>query len=192
MKWIINILLLLLIAFLGYWLYSSIKEPIDFQHDMKVKKKAVIERLKDIRTSQELYRTIKGDYASSFDSLVYTLKNDKIVDIAVFGDPDDPENMDKVTRDTTYYNAIDSVTSMGIPLDSLKYVPFGKDNFVMTTDTITHQKVLVHVIEVGTPWKNFMGKYADPRFSKYDNSYDPEAMIKFGDLEEPSISGNWE
>ena len=37
-----------------------------------------------------------------------------------------------------------------------------------------------------------MGKYADPKYAKYDQSYEPAKRIKFGDLNKPNISGSWD
>jgi hypothetical protein len=37
-----------------------------------------------------------------------------------------------------------------------------------------------------------MGKFADISFKKFDNRYDPESRVKFGDLNSPSLTGNWE
>ena len=78
-------------------------------------------------------------------------------------------------------------------MDSLRYVPYtdGKA-FEIAADTMTYQSTLVNIVEVGTRWKNFMGKYASTNYSKYDNSYDPNRMLKFGDMNAPNLAGNWE
>ena len=109
------------------------------------------------------------------------------------GDPDDPTNADKFQRFVTYSPAIDSINALGINLDSLKYIPFSDGMaFEIAADTIEYQKTTVSVVEVGTKWKNFMGRYADPRYGKYDSKYDPNKTIKFGDMLKPNLSGNWE
>lgn len=192
MKAVINIVLLALIGLLVYMLVNSIKEPIAFEEAKYRRSGAVIERLEDVRTSQELYKSIKGEYTASFDSLKYVLKYDSIPFVKVEGDPDDPGNLDKVTRDTIYFSAIDSIQSLGISLDSLHVVPFtdGK-TFAMQADTLTYQSSKTHVLEVGTKWKYFMGPYAHRRYTKYDKMYEPDASLKFGDMYKPSLSGNW-
>jgi hypothetical protein len=192
MKSIINIVLLVIIAFLVYMLINSIKEPIAFEDAKNLRSGAVIERLEDIRTSQELYKSIKGKFASTFDSLTYTLKNEQIPFVKIEGDPDDIGNLDKVTRDTIYFSAIDSINALGINLDSLHIVPFSKgDKFTMQADTLTYQSALTNVLEVGTVWKSFMGPYANRKYTKYDKTYEPNARLKFGDMNKPSLSGNW-
>lgn len=192
MKVVINLVLILLIALLGYMLYNAIKDPIAFQEAKEYRKGVVVNKMEDIRTAQEMYRDIKGKFAGSFDSLAYVLRNDSIPFEQIIGDPDDPTNMELVTRTVTYSSAYDSIRVLGINLDSLRYVPFaGGKTFEIAADTMTYQSTLTNVVEVKTFWKEFMGKYADERFTKYDNMYDPNMPMKFGDLSKPTLSGNW-
>jgi len=191
MRSIINIILLLLIALLIYTLYSIIKEPITFQEAKDARKTIVVNKLKDIRTSQEMFRDITGEFAPNFDTLVSVLKTDSIRFERVEGDPDAD---DKFIRTIYYKNALDSITAMNINLDSLRYVPLASKGteFSISADTLTYQKTLVNVVEVGTRWNTFMGKYGSEKYTKYDNSYMPTAMLKFGDMNTPNITGNWE
>ena len=153
----------------------------------------MIDRLIQIRQAQELYRNITGEFAPTFDTLNDVLKNGKIMNISVFGDPDDPENLEAIRYDTTYDDAINSVVEMGLNLDSLRYIPYSNGKpFDIWADTLTYQKTLVPVVEVGTIRTNFMGKYGDIKYARYDNSYKPSSIIKFGDRQAPNTSGNWE
>ena len=193
MRYVINIILLILIVLLAYMLYNSIKEPIAFGDEKKARKTAVVSKLETIRKTQEIYRVIKGDFAGSFEDLENVLTNDSIPFIKVIGDPDDPTNADKFEKIVTYSAAIDSIRSLGIDLSSLSSVPFSEGKtFEISADTIEYQSTNVAVVEVGTKWKHFMGKYADPKYAKYDSKYDPNRTIKFGDMNKPILSGNWE
>jgi len=109
-------------------------------------------------------------------------------------DPDDPTNADKFTKLVTYTPARDSIAGLGLGnVDSLKYVPFsGGKLFNIDADTLTYQSTLVSVTEVFTRWEDFMGKYASPRYSKYDSGYEPKAKLKFGDMSKPNLGGNCE
>lgn len=193
MKTIISAVLVLLIGLLGYMLYLNIKEPIAFQKVKNDREDVVVAKLKEIRKAQEIYRDIKGQFASDFDSLSYVLKNDSIKFENIIGDPDDPTNSNFI-RTVTYSAAYDSIQSMGINLDSLRFVPYADTGatFSIDADTLTYQSTLVSVVEVGTRWKDFMGQYGSVRYSKYDNSYDPNKMLKFGDMNAPNVTGNWE
>ncbi|MDX1479359.1 MAG: hypothetical protein R3301_16705 [Saprospiraceae bacterium] len=194
MRIVINLLLFALIIGLGYLMYANIKEPIAFKAEKEKRERAVVDKLKKIRTAQEHYRSITGSFANSFDSLAHVLKTGQFMVINVQGDPDDP-NFDPsmITYDTVYFPAFDSIRSLGINVDSLPYVPYGEGaTFDIQADTLTYQKTLVNVVEVGVLRKVFMGDYADARFSKYDNGYNPNSRIKFGDMNTPNTAGNWE
>ncbi len=190
MRSIISLILLLVAGFLAYTLYTNIQEPIAFQAEKATRLDKVTGHLENIRKSQEIYRTITGEFAPTFDTLSMVLKNDSIPFINIVGDPDDPTK--EFTKTITYSSALDSITALNINLDSLRYVPYSASKeFNMTADTITYQQTLVQVVEVGTRYKEFMGKYASQKFTKYDNSYDPNALLKFGDMSKPTLSGNW-
>lgn len=185
---------ILVAAILGgiYLLIASIREPIAFNKEKNQREAAVIEKLKQIRQAQEMYRSITGVYASHFDSLADVLTNGQFMIIQAFGDPDDPSNP-VVTRDTMYRKAKDSVNVLGWNVDSLRFVPFGKGaSFDISADTLTYQSTLVSVVEVGVQRKVFMGPYADRRFARYDDRYDPDSRIKFGNMHAPNTAGNWE
>ncbi|MEE9439115.1 MAG: hypothetical protein V3V14_08960 [Saprospiraceae bacterium] len=190
MKYIINLVLLFLIGLLAFMLYSSIKEPVAFGNAKKYRKDIVVNKLQEIRTSQELYKSIKGEFAPSWEALIHTLKTDSIPLVKILEDENDSQKFEKFI---TYSSAFDSIKSLGLNLDSLSLIPFGKGkSFEIAADTIEYQKTIVSVVEVGTKWKNFMGKYADIKYSKYDNKYDPNSTIKFGNMNKPNLSGNWE
>ena len=193
MRYVVNAVLLVAIVLLAYMLVNSIKEPIAFGEAKEYRKNKVVNKLETIRKAQEIYRYIKGEFAPSFEELASVLKTDSIPFEKIIGDPDDPTNADKFERFVTYSPAIDSIRALGIQLDSLKFIPFGNGKtFDIAADTIEYQKTMVSVVEVGTKWKNFMGKFADPKYGKYDSRYDPNKTIKFGDMLKPNISGNWE
>ncbi len=194
MKMIISLVLLAACGFLIYMLVININDPIRFMAEKETREQAVIARLKQIRTAQEFYRDITGGFAGDFDTLKQVLTTGKFRIISVLGDPDDP-NFDRnnLQYDTTFFAAIDSIRSLNINLDSLRFVPYGGTaTFDIAADTITYQSTLVNVVEVGVPRRLFMGKYADPMYSKFDNRYDPNSRLKFGDLNTPNTSGNWE
>jgi hypothetical protein len=193
MKYVINLVLVLLIIVLAYLLYQSILEPIEFTGEKVKREKVVINRLKQIRTSQELFREITDSFANNFDTLFYVLKNDSIPVIKTIGNPDEVTSIEEVQYDTIYFSAIDSIGQLNINLDSLAFVPFtsGK-KFIIASGEIDYQKTKVNVVEVGTRYKDFMGMYADKKYQKYETGYDPEKMIKFGDMNTPNLTGNWE
>ena len=192
MKLAVNAILVLLIAGLGYVLFSSIREPITFKGQLDNRTDAVKERLIQIRTAQESYRSITGEFAPTFDTLKHILNTGKFAQVSIESDPSDPNNEDKYIYDTTFLSAIDSIEAMGIVLDGLEDVPFSSDaKFTIFADTITYQKTLVHVCEVATSFDKFMGEYASEKYTKYDDAYNPYGIIKFGSRSAPNLAGTW-
>jgi len=195
MRKVINLALVLLTCIFAYWLYASIREPIAFAEIRDTRKDAVVSVLKKLQISQDLYRTIKGEFADNFDSLAYVLNNGRVPIIKLESDPSDPTNQDKFIKTVTYKPAKDSLYSLlgsRFSIDSLKYIPYTDGKmFSIDADTLTYQSTVVNVVEIGTYYKDFMGEYADPRFKKYDSYYNPDKALKFGDMTSPNTNGNW-
>src|SRR5690625_7853448 len=99
--------------------------------------------------------------------------------IRIVGDPDDPDfDADYIERDTSYMPALYTMIGMGINLDSLPIIPFsGGQTFDIDADTLTYQSTLVNVVEVGTEYSKFMGKYADPACRRADKGSDTQTRI---------------
>jgi len=186
-----NIILVLLIVFAGFMVIKSIQDPIEFNAEKTKRENAVVQRLMDVRTSQEIYRLIKGDFAKDFETLIAELKTGRIPILKMVGDKDATDGVFSV--DTTYVNALDSLNSLKIVLDSLPFIPYsGGKTFIIKAESIEFQKTMVPVLEVGAVKKDFMAEFGEELFAMYDKSFSPKDMIKFGDLSKPSLAGNWE
>ena len=190
MRVIISLVLALVVAFLAYMLYTNIKEPISFHAEKEVREGLVQDKLEQIREAQKIYKDITGQYAHNFDTLSSVLRNDSIEFVKFSGDPDAGI---EIVKTFSYTPAIDSVRALGINLDSLKYVPYNQtgSTFSMSADTITYQQTLVHVCEVSTRYSEFMGKYSDSKYGRFDNLYKPSNRLKIGDMSKPTLNGNW-
>ncbi|MEM6966623.1 MAG: hypothetical protein AAF573_17795 [Bacteroidota bacterium] len=200
MRLIINLVLVALIAALGYLLFYGIREPIAFKDTKTERLDAVTDRLKQIRYAQEFYRDITGKFAPSFDSLKYVLERDSFTLVKIIGNPDDPNGdfvrteKKRSAKDSIAYLLKSPDSKIKIVLDSLRFVPYsGGAEFEIQADTLTYQKTLVNVTQVSTRWKTFMGsKFGDIKYARYDNTYDPANLVRFGDMSAPNLSGNWE
>lgn len=184
---------------LVYVLVDLIRTPIDFQKQKDTRERAVATQLKKLRTAQQAFRSITGKYAPDFDTLSDVLTNGQFEIVTVIGDVDAGE---QVTRQTTYVSAADSMARIGIntSADSLRFVPYANDAdvaFQMQAKEIEYQSTTVQVVEVKIPWKDFMGKYANGKYKKYDATYNPDDpseknyFLKFGDLNKPTLNANW-
>lgn len=194
MRTLFSLLFLALAGVLAFFLYKSIEEPIAFDSVKNERNLAVSEKLDMIRKAQEIYRDITGEFAGSFDTLKQVLREEDMLNISVNGDPDDPEFTGEIVYDTTRVPAIDIVEERGIVLDGIEYVPF-TDNaqFDIEAKVIPYQSTTVPVVQVGVRKKVYMGEvYGDERFKQYDQNYDPNAPMKFGDLNKPTLTGTWQ
>lgn len=70
MKAIIQIVLWVVILVIGYFIYNSIQEPIEFKKIKQERYLPVIDRLDDVRISEIAYKDVTGKYSDDFDELV--------------------------------------------------------------------------------------------------------------------------
>ena len=77
MKTIIQIVLWIACIGFGYLIYQSVTGPMEFKKVKEERFSKVISRLKDIRNSQEAYKTVTGKYANVFNSLISFVENGK-------------------------------------------------------------------------------------------------------------------
>ena len=192
MRFLINIVLLAAVVGLSYLLYTSIAEPIQFRTEWTDRERTVKTKLEQIRDAQIAFKGIVGEYAGSFDTLEEVLKTGTFEIVSVIGDPDDPNAV--LTRVTTSVNALDSMKTLGINLDSLRYVPYtnGQEFDIEARVLPEFQNAKnIPVVRVGVKISDYMGKWGSNEFKKYDNFYDPNKRTQFGDLNKPSTNGNW-
>ena len=76
----------------------------------------------------------------------------------------------------------------------MEIVPYtdGKVKFDIEAKQIEYQSTEVPVVQVGVRQSAFMGPFADKKYQRYDQTYDPAKPIKFGDLSKPTLSGSWQ
>lgn len=77
-KKIVSVLLLFVIAGLVYACIKSIMEPINFNKQKAYRETVGIQRMKDVRTLQEAFKSVSGHFTASADSLVDFYKNGKM------------------------------------------------------------------------------------------------------------------
>ncbi|MGK0389815.1 MAG: hypothetical protein ACI94Y_002560 [Maribacter sp.] len=196
---IINLGLFLMVILLSFLLISSIRGPIEFKTVLDTRKDAVTDKLEQHRTCQLAYKSITGEFASTYDTLSQVLLNDSFEIIKVIGDAD-AVGSGPIQTSSTFISAKDSLTSLleledislGDFIKKLKEIPYsdGKE-FEMRADTMTYQKILVPVISVGATYETFMNEFTSDKFRRYDSSFDPAAYIGYGSLVRPTTSGTW-
>lgn len=73
MKLVVQIVLWVVIGFLGWKVYSAITGPVEFNKIKEARYIKVIDHLKDIQKAELAYKEITGEFTGSFDSLVQFL-----------------------------------------------------------------------------------------------------------------------
>ena len=212
-KIIIQVLLACMAIVLAYFCYESIITPMEFQKIKDHRYARIIQRLKDIRTAQEGFKSVYGRYTSSFDTLIYFVKYDSLKTVKSIGELTD-EQVDAgmteqdalkkglIIRDTIKISALEKLFNAQYPIDEIRYVPFTnkKHQFLMGTNTLlTESGIEVSVFEARISnmkiFEDIMEEFGDEvlqengerkRLLKYPG-------LKVGSLAEANNNvGNWE
>jgi hypothetical protein len=210
MKTALNIVFSVIILVLAYFLIQSIMEPIRFNREKDARETAIKERLIDIRTAQEAFKSVKGYYTGSFDTLITFLKTDSLPLVFRSGALTDEMIAEGITsereavkrglisRDTSYIPVRDSIFYQGYPIESLKFVP-GMENteFQMSAARVmTTSMVLVNVFEAYVLNDVFLSDLDRQLVVNYNDQRTKITGfpgMKVGDVEVPNNNaGNWE
>jgi len=197
-KTLIQIVLFVVIVALGYMVVESIMEPVRFNKEKQQREAVVIERLKDIRSSQFIFKQMNGSYASDFDTLVKFLKVAEIPVVKIVADPNDTTFTLTINDTVGYIKVADSLFGKreGFSYSNLTTIPFSDGMlFEIQADTIERGGVDVHVFEAKAPFTSFL-KGMDEQtiinlISKFED-IEKYPGLKVGSLTDPSTDGNWE
>lgn len=188
-KLILNIILGIGVVALTFLLYKSIEEPISVENARGKRTSATFERLLEIKKAQMAYLEAKGQFAGSFDSLVYVIKHDSVPEIKIVGNPDllEEDSTAVVTYDTSYVRLIvKAFNDPNYKLDSLKYIPYtGGKQFELKAGTIEELGRKVPVFEASVNETVML----HDQVQKY---VDKERVWKVGSMTEARYDGNWE
>jgi hypothetical protein len=194
MKTIIQIVLVIIILVLGYLIYASIMEPVNFNRETAKREAKIIEKLRTIADAQVAHRTRYGVFTSDLDSLVNFIKNDSIASVVAIGNV--PEEMTEeeavkqgIVKRITNWNPVKSQIFVGksFPVEELPYVPFGDgERFNMDASTIERGLITVPVMEAFTTPDVYL------KDLKYKIYYTRMSGLKVGSLLESHVNGNWE
>ena len=210
MKTALSIVLTVIIFVLAWLLFQSIMKPIRFNQEKDARETAIKERLIDIRTAQEAFKSVKGFYTGSFDTLITFLKVDSLPLVFKRGSLTDEMIAEGITseqmavkkglisRDTSYIPVRDSVFQEGYPLDDLRFVPGMKDTeFQMAAGRVmTTSMVLVNVFEAYVLNDVFLGDLDRQLVVNYNEQRTKTTGfpgMRVGDVKIPNNNaGNWE
>lgn len=211
MRRVIQVLFIVIIIILGYLIVESIMEPIDFNQEVERREQATINKLIDIREAQKAYKDIYKRYTESFDTLIAFLDTGNFAVVRAIGTvPEDwleqygrDEARERalregiITREINKVPVKDSLFHQGYPIDSLRYVPFtdGVEFTMESSEITTSSNLVVQVVEVSALYDDLLAGMNKQLVVNYKD----ERMkivgfegLKFGSLEEGTLTGNWE
>lgn len=196
-KILIQVVLLVIVVALGYFVYESIMEPVRFDKERRTRQKVVVEKLKDIRNSQLVFRRVNGSYANDFDTLIKFVKVAEVPVVKMIPDPEDTTFTRTINDTVGYIKIADTLfANKKYTIDQLSLIPYSEgEKFEMSADTIERGGVEVFVFEVKAPFTSFMkGMDEQTMRNIIAKSEDLEKYpgLKVGSLTEPSTDGNWE
>jgi len=196
-KILIQVVLLVIVAILGYFVFESIMEPVRFDKERRVRQKVVVEKLKDIRSSQLVFRRINGSYANNFDTLIKFIKVAEVPVVKMIPDPEDTTFTKTINDTVGYIKVADTIfANKKYTIDQLSLIPYsGGEQFEMNADTIERGGVEVFVFEAKAPFTSFMKGMDEQTMRNIiakSEDLDRYPGLKVGSLTEPSTDGNWE
>lgn len=185
-KKIVSVLLLFVIAGLVYVIVQSVMQPVNFNKQMEYRKGVGVQRMKDLRTLQEAYKSVYGKFSQSADSLADFYKNGQMEVLMQIGSNDDsvavanteklkksfrgkltPEMMYKLYQEgqnlvfsiSSKINVRDTIFNnrSDFNIDSLRYIPFSQGDTIQMDAIIKEVSgVKVPLFEARMPYKSLL------------------------------------
>lgn len=205
---IFSIVLIVGIVALAIVLYTSIMRPVKFDAEYNSRSTEVINKLKDIRTIQEAFKSTNGRFCGDIDSLLVFLETGKVNMVKKFGVV--PDSLTEaqaikagiVKRDTVTVNPLVKLTEEKLlitakkEIKNLKFIPYSDGKiFELKADVIDRGGIMVPTFE------------ATAEIMTYTKGMDEQDVInrkaeiiakdrypgwKVGDVTQPITDGNWE
>lgn len=206
MKKLIQLLLLVAIAFAGYTLIQGFVVPVQFSSIKKQRDAVIVERLKDIRTAQRAYRQTHSHFTNNFDTLIAFVLNDSMTYERSIGSADDSVAVAQglVRVEQFKIPVIDTIfgTKALTPAEVRAFpeVPFANGTkFILDAGELkTQSEVVVQVFECRVPYKAYLSDLEEQELINLideikglpGNRY---PGLKVGSMTEATNeAGNWE
>lgn len=195
---LLKVVLFAVIIFLGYMVYESINKPLKFTKERAKREVVVVQRLKDIRNVQSLYKQANNKYAASFDSLLTYLNSGEIPVVKVIPDPQDTTFTKTISDTLGYVKVVDSLFSKRANFNpnNLRFIPFSDGEvFDLDAGSIDRGGVNVSVFEAKAPFISYLKGMEEQRINNLiagEVDIEKYPGLKVGSMTEPSTDGNWE
>ena len=210
-KKIFQILLAVLIVVLVWVIYKQINTPISFEKERDIRKAAVIERIKDIRSAERAFNKKYQRFTADFDSLINFVLHDSIEGERKIVDEYDSAAMAQLKKagkknvEKFTVAVIDTIFSPRKlsegDVRNLRFIPWtdNKTEYILEAGMLqTESKLVIPVIECRAPYIAFLDtvKYRQEVINYVDdetNNFNRYAGVKFGSMQGGNNeAGNWE
>lgn len=177
MKYVIRILLLAVIVFLGYLTYNTVAKDVKYAEEVVEEEQKVIDKLKVIRDAELAFREVRGEFTGNFDTLINFMKNGQLKVLIAYGDRDDSttvfeQRIELVSVRDSLFKDVD--------IDNIRYVPgHGDLEFKLEAGTIEKNNVPVPTFQCTDP---------EPFSEERRENSNP---LRVGNLYDADYSGNW-
>ncbi|ULC58122.1 hypothetical protein MBM09_09340 [Flaviramulus sp. BrNp1-15] len=207
-KPVLNIVLWLLIAFLGYQTYNSIYEPIQFNKTKNKRYAQVIKSLVDIRDSQLAHRQVTGKFADNFDNLVkfidtaqYTItqrRDSTIIDEELTKRYGVDTTKEIVIIDTLGYVSVkDSLFKTSTRYKTMMNVPVGEEGakFQLKAGFLEQNNIKIPVFEASVKKDVILSDQNKDLLIQENQVVSVDGVngdaLKVGSMDEVKTNGNW-
>ena len=196
---IINIALVVVAIFLAYMVYHSISQPVIFENSKTEREIKVVQSLKDIRSTQGLFKENYNRYTASFDTLIELIRTGELPVVNIITDPSDTTFTKTINDTVGYVKVLDSLfsTRHNFNVESLRYIPFSEpqQEFEIEAGYILRGGMHVPVFEVKAHYNTYLKGLDEQRIrnaAAQRENLDKYPGMKVGSMNEASIDGNWE
>ena len=196
---IINIALALVAVLLAYLIYDSISQPVIFQNTKTERELKVVQNLKDIRSTQGLFKENYNRYTANFDTLIEFIKVGELPVVNIVPDPNDTTFTKTINDTVSYIKVLDSLFGKrpNFNVESLRYIPFSEpqQEFEIQAGYIVRGGMNVPVFEAKAHYKTYLNGLDNQRIrneAAQREQVNKYPGMKVGSMTEPSIDGNWE
>ena len=206
---IFQVLFLSLIIVFGFLLYRNIQKPIKFDKEIDKREEAIVNRLKDIRSMQIIYKDKYGKFTGSFDTLITFIQSDslaidKLIEVKKW-DKDEFTQADALKqgilkKEKSFVPAYDSLwlDKRSYPVEEIRYAPYTNNvEFNIGAGEVeTASKVKVNVFECYVKYDDMlvgMDEQLSVNYIDERTTNDRFDGLKVGSLTEATNNaGNWE
>ncbi len=198
MKAVIQFVLFIIIVVLGYLVYDSIMEPVRFNQEKNHREKVLVQRMKNLRSAELIYKQLNGKFIDNWDSLVQFMDTAEIPVVKIIPDPNDTTFTLTINDTVGFVRVYDSVFhhKNDVKLNDFMLIPFsGGDTIELHAGSIDRGGVTVQVFEAKAPYSSYlkgMDKQTVINITQGKKDIDLYPGIKVGSMTEPSTDGNWE